>query len=61
MSLTTLIIVNAVLDVLVVGALLRLMWFGISKPYDEPGELRHRVELRRLELRRIAEHKRRAA
>lgn len=55
MSLTTSIIVNALLDVLVIVALFRLMWFGISKPYDEPSELRQH------ELPGATEHERRAA
>ena len=37
MSWTTSIIVNAVPSVLVVAALFRLMWFGVSARYDEPG------------------------
>ncbi len=36
MTWTTSIILNAVLSVLVVVALFRLMWFGISARYGEP-------------------------
>jgi hypothetical protein len=47
MSSTVAIIVNAVLAVVVIVALFRVIWFGISKPYDVPGELR-RYDVRRL-------------
>jgi hypothetical protein len=36
MTLTTTLIVNALLSALVVTGLFRLVWFAISKPYDEP-------------------------
>lgn len=49
MSLTTVIVVNAVLDVLVIVALFRVMWFGISKPYEEQSERCRRVPKPRVE------------
>jgi len=51
------IIVNAVLAVLVMVALFRVIWFGIPKPDDKPGDLR-RYEVPRLPA---AEQERRSA